>query len=192
MNTFQINEFYVYSYLRKDGSPYYIGKGKKTRAYDFHGKHIAVPKDKSRIQFVAKNLTEQESLNFEVILISKLGRKDNGTGILRNLTNGGEGTSGYAPWNKGKKLRPHSEETKLKMHLTHTRNKTNLGSKRTPEQKQKMSFMRKGRTPWNKGKTYTEEHKQTLSIAHTGKKVSEETKRKMSLAQTKRYQNKNE
>ena len=86
--------YYVYAYLRaSDNSPYYIGKGKGKRAY--HKSHnVSVLKDKSKIVFLEQNLSEEEAIQLEIKYISQYGRKDNHTGILRNLTDGGEGASG--------------------------------------------------------------------------------------------------
>ena len=107
-----MNKYYVYEYLRENGTPYYVGKGSGFRAYC---KRPYKPNDKSRIRIVADKLTEQEAFNLEVELIAKYGRKDLGTGILKNKTDGGEGPSltddikqkisvagkGRTPWNKG-------------------------------------------------------------------------------------------
>ena len=86
--------YYVYQYLRSDGTPYYIGKGHGNRARSkAHNVHL--PKDQTRIVMIKENMLETDALAMEIELIAKYGRKDIGTGILRNLTNGGEGVSGY-------------------------------------------------------------------------------------------------
>jgi hypothetical protein len=88
------NRFYTYAYLRKDRTPYYIGKGSGKRIYDKKGRPCNKPKDKSRIIFLKQNLTEEEAFKHEIYMIDVLGRKDLGTGILHNKTDGGEGSSG--------------------------------------------------------------------------------------------------
>ena len=102
--------FYVYEYLRDDGSPYYIGKGMHNRAYSSHRRENGLellPKDKSKIKIIKENLTENEAHILEIKLIKLYGRKDLGTGILRNMTDGGEGATG--------RIYRHSDDTKNKI-----------------------------------------------------------------------------
>lgn len=93
--------FYVYAFLRsKDSahgskySPYYIGKGNGHRAFAKKGRTAPVPKDRSFIVFIQEGLTEEEAFALECYCINMYGRIDIGTGILRNLCDGGEGASG--------------------------------------------------------------------------------------------------
>jgi hypothetical protein len=88
------NRFYTYAYLREDRTPYYIGKGSGKRVYTRNRGELKSPKDKSRIIFLKQNLTEEEAFKHEIYMIDVLGRKDLGTGILHNKTDGGEGCSG--------------------------------------------------------------------------------------------------
>lgn len=98
--------FYVYAFLRENGSPYYVGKGRGKRAWNRASQAgRRPPKDDSRILILKKSLTEEEAFKHERYMITVLGRKDLGTGILRNRTAGGEGTSGWIP----------SEETRAKI-----------------------------------------------------------------------------
>lgn len=81
--------FYTYAYLREDGTPYYIGKGKGKRWYYKYGKNCKPPKDKSRIIKLKQNLTEEEAFKHEVYMIAIFGKKCDGTGILMNIADGG-------------------------------------------------------------------------------------------------------
>jgi|7_EtaG_2_1085326.scaffolds.fasta_scaffold57220_2 hypothetical protein len=86
-----MNEYYTYAYLREDGTPYYIGKGKRYRINDPKRSTPMPPKDRRIILKYFEN--EGDAFKHEMEMIEFYGRKDKGTGILRNRTDGGEGTA---------------------------------------------------------------------------------------------------
>jgi hypothetical protein len=107
-------DYYTYAYLREDKTPYYIGKGKGNRIFNRSRGDIRPPKDKSRVIYLKQNITEEEAFKHEIYMISVFGRKDLDTGILRNKTNGGEGSSGAIRSDEyRKKLSESRKGTKL-------------------------------------------------------------------------------
>jgi hypothetical protein len=158
--------FYTYAYLREDRTPYYIGKGKGNRISHRKKRDVKPPKDKSRIIFLKQNLTEEEAFKHEIYMIAVFGRKDNGTGILHNRTDGGEGPSGFI----------HTPETKAKLSaIKKGENHPNYGKPHSPETKAKMSVA-------NKGRKHTPEAISKISAAGKGKNISPEQRVKMSDA----------
>ena len=185
--------YYTYAFLREDRTPYYIGKGKGNRAYRRRDKGIKPPKDKSKILILKQNLTEEESFRHEVYMIAVFGRKDLGTGILHNRTNGGDGVSGAVvsdetrrKMSEALKGKPRSKEIRRKISEAHK------GKTHSEKSRRNMSESQKGKTfseetkrklsEAKKGKTHSEETKAKMSEAHKGKTNSEESKRKLSEA----------
>jgi len=187
------NIFYTYAYLREDGTPYYIGKGKGDRVYKKSKNDIKPPKDKSRILLLKQNLSEEESFQHEKYMIYIFGRKDFGTGTLHNRTDGGEGSSGVLQTKETKlkrsntlkgrprpdevkrkigeknKGRIQSQEARDKIGNTHKGNKYWVGKKHSEESKKKMRDAKIGGTSHMKGKTHSEDTKQKISASKKGK-----------------------
>jgi hypothetical protein len=142
-----MKEYYTYAYLREDGTPYYVGKGIGNRAYKDHKGYAFVP-PVDKILFLKQSLTEEDAFRHEIYMIAVFGRKDLGTGILWNRTNGGDGTSGAIL----------TEATRSKMSQSRMGDKNHFyGKKHTQESIVKMQESLKGRIPPNKGKYEPEE-----------------------------------
>jgi hypothetical protein len=79
--------FYTYLWLREDGTPYYVGKGKGDRGFISKGHSVRCPKDSARL-IVQEHPSETDAFAAEEFLIAYYGRKDVGTGCLLNRTDG--------------------------------------------------------------------------------------------------------
>lgn len=97
--------FYTYMWLRENGSPYYVGKGTRARAHHWHDRIGSAP-PKNRI-LLEPHTSEADAFEAEIFLIGYYGRKDQGTGVLSNLTDGGD-----AP---PVRRTPHTTETRDKI-----------------------------------------------------------------------------
>jgi hypothetical protein len=162
-----MNNYYTYAYLREDGTPYYIGKGKGKRAWDKRHR-VHLPTDMSRIQIIKDHLTNDEAKTLEIELIAKYGRKDLGTGILYNQTDGGDGAS-LAGKKNGMYGKAHSSEAREKIKEARSRQVII----RTEEQRKAQSDRLKGRArpPRKDGLPdhHTEETRAKIAAAHLGK-----------------------
>lgn len=168
------NSYYVYMYMKPDGTPFYVGKGKEGR-HLFHLQEAKKdnPKDNNKlkintirkilkqglepeIRFIDTNLDEDTAFELEEFLISEIGRVDLGTGTLTNLTNGGEGCKGKIISNERK------EQLRIQMSGENNPNYGKTGDKciwwgrtHTEETKEKMSA-------WQKGLPKSEQAKQNM------------------------------
>jgi hypothetical protein len=158
-------DFYSYLWLREDGTPLYVGKGTGQRAYVLGSHHLRPPKDKSRILIFPQD-SEADAFESEIALIWLFGRKDIGTGILQNRTDGGENPPRAK---KGRRLsllaRQHMSLAKIGTRGNHT------GFTHSVEARRKMS------KPRSHGWTLTEETKQKQCVAARAREARKRERR---------------
>jgi hypothetical protein len=205
-----MSDFYVYAYIDpRNGTPFYIGKGRAKRAW----KHLQQDRLRKKgffqnklrrllreehtpsITMLAEGLSEEMSFILESFFILALGRRrdSNNLGPLCNLTNGGEGPSGYRHSKEtlrrlsdarrrenlsAETLRKMSQASRSREVSLETRRRiseSQRGKKLTPEHRRKLSEV-------NTGKSLSEGHRRKLSEANKGRPLSEEHRRKLSDA----------
>jgi hypothetical protein len=165
-----MHDYYVYAHVPREprilGDVFYIGKGRRNRAWrvdnrNLHWRKIAEKYGYS-VMILAANLSDFEALELEKSFILCSGRTS-----LCNMTDGGEGVSGWhaseetrARASAARKGRKYSEETKRKMSLA------KKGRKFTEAHKASMRAAHKGMS----GRTLSPEHRAKLSASMKGRK----------------------
>ena len=88
-----------------------------------------------------------------------------------------EAHTGRVPWNKGKTCKPLSEEHRCTISKAL---KGRTGNPHSVETKRKMSKAKKGKPAWNRGIPRSEETRKKMSLAQRGRSHTKETREKMS------------
>ena len=204
-----MNKFFVYSYAYPDETLYYIGKGCGSR----HKAHIRDAKANRNnkkfavrvtkkildtgkepiISIIQNNMSEEDALSLEIKLIAEYGRRDTGTGILTNCTDGGDrGATGLSPEAKAKQVSGIIEWSKnhrvvdaeykkrisdgLKLHFAN--NPMSL------ERRARLSEMFSGENGSFCGKRHSELSRLKMSQSLTGRSLSEEHKESVRISMT--------
>jgi hypothetical protein len=130
--------------------PFYVGKGRKARATSNNGRNAhwknIVAKDGGRhVEFIAQNIDNELALLVEMEAIDQFRRLGI---VLTNLTDGGDGTTGYVL----------SDHTKIKI-ASKAR-----GRIHSDETRQKMSDAQRARTNW----VFHDNARKALLASHLG------------------------
>jgi len=206
---------FVYDNYIFDYQPFYVGMGKNQRIlyhifeakqnnikignrHKYYKIRKILKEGLNPIHFkISINLSKKEACELEIKLIKLIGRNDLKEGPLVNLTDGGEGSSGFivTPELKLKLSKIQKEIWKNNYQLKEKAKQRNIGKKYSPEINQlkgkkgklhphygkhfsqnikdKMSESHKGQIAWNKGK------KRCQIAWNKGKKLSDETRLKI-------------
>jgi len=198
---------YIYQNYEFEALPFYVGKGYHNRKLDSLNRSYNLNNNNERFRKIRKifkenlkpiiievknNLSEQDALKFEIKLIKMIGRKGLKEGPLLNHTNGGDGTTGLILTQKHKNAIIQSNLTRPKMSIEGKKRITEANKGKIKTKKQidaiikantgrKVSEKQKKGLDWT-GRHHSEQTKEKLR----NKKISNETKEKMSISAKKR------
>jgi len=124
----------LYRHIRQDkNEPFYIGIGEsESRAYEKRGRTAAwknIAKKGYDIEVLFDDLSWEQACEKEIEFIALYCRRDNKTGTLVNMTDGGEGTIGYK----------HSDITKEKCRVATSKTNHPFYNKKRPDHSEKMA-----------------------------------------------------
>ena len=171
--------YYVYLLLdpRNYYAPFYIGKGKKGRWKDHlspsrdgqnHFKNSVITKIKATGQDIPvliwqTNMSEKDAYDLEIELIARFGRRIDESGILTNLTLGGEGGRGiiHTP-----KFREQCRQRMLGA------GSPTYGVGHTEEARRKISEAKRASVAAGNVTRHSEEHRQKLKKDNPGGKAT--------------------
>src|SRR5574337_1712749 len=161
--------FYCYLHLRPDGTCFHVGKGLFKRCFEFRANrnpfYRNIVRKYGMDNIIVSTITcdsEREALDLEIAMIAEF--KKQGV-ILTNMTDGGEGVSGFK----------HSEEHRRSLRKRMVGNAYAKGRVLTEEHKRKIGLASKGRTV-----KFSEEARQNMSIAQKARVLSEDAKARIS------------
>jgi group I intron endonuclease len=181
--------YYVYELIDpRNNLPFYVGKGtildNKNRRYRRIYDHLNL-RDKSnrfknrvinkirkhglevKFNIIQEFTCESEAFALEITLIKKHGKRIDNSGILTNLTDGGEGVSGNLVSEKTKQLMSIRAKERLEKYGVNFKGKHHL-----EENKRKFSESRRGKNCGQKnpmfGKKHTLESKQKMADKQKG------------------------
>lgn len=174
----------VYQHIRKDTHTIFnvgIGKEEK-RAYSKNNRnkhwHNIVNKHGYYVEIIYGDLTWELACQMERYLIKEYGRNDLGLGTLINMTDGGEGGNNVSKESREKR----SKSLKGRIISDEARKNMSKSAKIkifTDKHRKNLSDSRKGEKNFWYGKNISEETKIKISLANTGKKWSDEQKQKL-------------
>lgn len=185
----QLRRFYIYVIFDLNGVPRYVGKGSGNRwnnhfdstCQNPHLRNIIKQANRLGKQLprfkLRHNMTLDEAVEFEIALISLIGREVDG-GTLVNFTLGGDGLVNPSPKTRDKMRRKRIEYMKDPEHRanlakfrigiplkTETREilkRAHIGTMHTKQRRKNQSTALKGRA-------FSEDHKKALSQASKGR-----------------------
>ena len=157
--------FYTYLWRDASGTPFYIGKGTKRRAWNVTQRSAAFlaihAAGGCTVEIMDEFILESQAHEHEMLLIERYGRREFG-GLLVNRTDGGEGTTGIV----------FSDTHKARISAG------NRGKVRSPEARARVAAAKRGKP----GYRHTTESLAKIRLAHIGTKRADHARANMAAA----------